>query len=60
MQISPESSTFFFSKNPETPHTIQNFPDNSETFQTIQKLSGQSGNVPDNPKTFQTILRLSI
>ena len=29
--------------------------DKTETFQTIQKRSRQSGNFPDNPETFQKL-----
>ena len=36
-----------------------NFPDCSETFQTIWKLSRLSGNFPDCPETFRTIPKLS-
>ena len=37
----------------ETPNL--NFPDNLETFQTIWKLSRQSGTITGNRKNFQTI-----
>ena len=49
---------------PKIPQTIQylsgKFPDCSETFQTVWKVSRQSGNFLHCPETFHTVKKISI